>query len=74
MRKKLVVKFSVRIKDCPEVFMEGEQPGVVGIQEVEYKDVPKEGELGYNMFMRQVWNHKEKMIDEFIDVDIEETE
>jgi hypothetical protein len=74
VKKKLEVKFSVRIKDCPEVFMEGEKPGVVGVQEVVYKDVPAEGELGYNMFMRQVWNHKEKMIDEFVEVDIEEIE
>jgi len=71
VKKKLEVKFSIRIKDCPEVFIEGEQPGIIASQEVVYKDVPAEGELGYNMFMRQVFNHRENMLNEHIEVDIE---
>jgi len=74
MKKKLEVKFSVRIKNCPEVFMEGEKPGVVGVQEVVYKDVPDDGECGHTMFIRQILDHKDKLIDEFIEVDVEELE
>ena len=66
----VVIELQAAIKDCPKVFKEGFDPGVVSTQEVVMK-VPKD-RLNGGIFAASVLEHQERFLAENFEVKIKQ--
>lgn len=65
----MTFRFSVYIKDCDKVFKEGMEPGCIGYQDVDFKDVPVPAG---GRFIQALMDHENRVRDEMVRVDFKD--
>ena len=63
------VTFKIKIKNCPEIFIEGEEPGIFAVQTVDYKVT--ENEASSPMFIKELLDRKQQLLEDHVEVLIE---
>ena len=59
-------KFELKIKNCPETFMEGLSPGVIASQVLTYDTSEEESKSG--LFFRSLMDAEEDFLEKYIEV------